>query len=710
MRNRIAYILLSIILVLSVPYPLVASNRYHDLKADSIMRLIMRRAPVLEDIVKSYEASAYVKGKTHVPKSNRLLKYGYLIFPVAQHPDDAIFEMDVNLRYDAPNYYRNEIKAINSSRPGISENYQEVCGFVNLNIYAPTIFKKGMITPISKDAFKYYDFKIVQTNDSKPDHIIYTIQFTPRQWSQKLLSGTIDVVDRYWIVERIRMSGHSSLSEFQVDLDYMQSKKFYMLIKNARLRVAFHVLGNRIENDIEATLKYKRLTWADVELEEEQKRSLDKTQYYTISDDTISFIRDSTYWNNLRGISLTAEEKVRYAQGAEKLKAKKDTSAMDKYLQLGGQLTSTMNMDYKSTRVKYSGLLNPFQLSFTSDGLNYRQEVRISKTFDKDRQLRFHPSIGFLFRDFQVRLKVATEWEYFPEKQGVLSLTFGNENQSYSSDIIDKINEILKDSLPNFEEIQPRHFHHYFVKLNNDIEIAHGLKLATGLEYHLRTPMKKNKDSDRDMKNHNEFTPVIGLSYTPRQYYWMDGYRKEYLHSYFPTMRLEIAHCFPKVFHSTGNYWRMEAGLNQCIKLGLSKRLHYNVSGGLFFNQRNTYFADFSFFEKHFFPEAWGDQFGGTFHNLDEDWYHASEKYFQAHFMYESPFILFRFIKPTSKVHKYLTSERFYFSQLWTPVIKNYNEWGYGIGNDILNLGLFVGFQDFKYENFGVKFALELFR
>lgn len=121
-----------------------------------------------------------------------------------------------------------------------------------------------------------------------------------------------------------------------------------------------------------------------------------------------------------------------------------DSSALTRYLQLGERLTSTVNRDYKSTRVKYSGLLNPFQLSFGSNGITYKQEARISKTFEHDRQLRFHPEIGFLFKEKELRLRLITDWEYRPERQGILNLTIANDNQSYSSEVIHQINEILK--------------------------------------------------------------------------------------------------------------------------------------------------------------------------------------------------------------------------------------------------------------------------
>ena len=57
-----------------------------------------------------------------------------------------------------------------------------------------------------------------------------------------------------------------------------------------------------------------------------------------------------------------------------------------------------------------------------------------------------------------------------------------------------------------------------------------------------------------------------------------------------------------------------------------------------------------------------------------------------------------------------LVSERFYLSQLWTPVLPNYSELGYGIGSDLFHIALFLGFEEFKYQSVGLKFALELFR
>ena len=104
------------------------------------------------------------------------------------------------------------------------------------------------------------------------------------------------------------------------------------------------------------------------------------------------------------------------------------------------------------------------------------------------------------------------------------------------------------------------------------------------------------------------------------------------------------------------------------------------------------------------------------FNLLAGEWFNASDKYVQAHVMYESPFVLFKFLRVNSTrkflrvASRYILSERFYLSQLWTPVLPSYTEIGYGIGNHIFNIALFAGFDRWRYDGIGVKFAFELFQ
>ena len=674
------------------------------------MRQVIRLAPRYQQAIQHYQADTYIKGYTYIPKRNRMIRYMHWLTPVDKHPDNQLFELDAQSNYQAPNHYQNRIKAFQTSRLSEGSHYQELFAFINMNIYAPTIYDKEIITPLSPEADKYYAFRL-EGSELVEGRLLHRIRFTPRKWSQKLLSGELQVVDSLWTVDRILMKGRASLEDFEIDMRFSREESQQLLPVQADLRMQFEAFGNQIITELHAALRYQEVIY-NTSFEEGDRLSLDETRYYTVAGDSLRLITDSSYWASRRDKPLSTTEQALYNETPtiEQI----DSSLINHYAQLGQRLTSTVNRDYKSVRMQYSGLFNPLQLSYGSEhGVTYKQELRLSHTYARDRQLRFHPEVGILFRSKQLRIKATTDWEYKPERRGMLRLTLANDNQEFPSEVIQLISEKLqltekvKDF--NFKELDLPYYHHYYADLSNQIELFNGLTFFGGIAYHLRTPVQKEREGTLiKLKNANDFEPFIGLTYTPRQHYWMDGYRKEYLYSAFPTFRLELGKGIYGVMGSHSDYWRLETGLNQTLRLGLSERLSYNFSSGFYFETRYNYFANFRYFAKQYFPEPWRDRFGGIFHLLSSDWYYASERYVQAHCMYEAPFILLHFIKP--RTHRYIVSERFYLSQLWTPVKPNHTEMGYGVGNDLLNVALFLGFDKFKYQGAGLKLSLELFR
>lgn len=691
-------------------------------RADSIMKEVIKNAEKYQHMLSKYEAEIYIKGRTEIVKRNFLLRFGHHLFPVDRKNNDMIFEMVSHSKYSTPNSFLHNFQAINGNSIPNSKKQKEALEFLNFNVYSSTIYNEGIITPMAKNASKFYTFNLEEASDTSGMKI-YKIRFMPKLWSQKLICGDLYVRDKSWTIDKIDLNGRFDFAEFNLIITFGRDYTRFILPDKASLFLRYHVLGNTIETSYHSSFKYYAVEWIEEDNESEKWKSLDLTGYYKLSSDTVPIISDTAFWNKKRDFPLTREESILYETANKKNKKNKenqqitDTANITKYLKLTEKFTNTISMDYKTTRLKYSGIFNPFQLGFSGhNGITYRQRLRISKTFDKDRQLRFRPDIGFVFKRKEIFFSINGDWEYSPEKKGILSLSVGNGNQGYSSAIMKDINEQLKDSSFNFDDLNLEYFKHYYAEIRNNIELFNGFQLWTGVSYHRRIPVKKKSDivdpgeevEDLLNDNYHDFTPVIGISYTPRQYYWMDGYRKEYLYSYYPTISVEFAQAIPGVGKSTGEYTRIEADIHQSIPLGLARKLNYHISGGVYLNPKSIYFADFRYFSRRQFPESWGDEFGGVFNQLKSFWYNASDKYVQAHLMYESPFMLSQIFKKNTS--KYILSERFYFSQLWTPVLPSYTEVGYGFGNHIFNVALFAGFDRWKYQNIGVKFAFELFQ
>ena len=692
-------------------------NRETRERADSIMHLVIEKATQYQNTVSKYEAEIYIKGRTEILKQNMLIRLAHHIFPIDRKNKDMLFEMVSQSKFNAPQNYLHDLKAVNGNSIPNGKKQQEALAFLNLNVYSPTAYDDAIFMPIASNAFKFYTFNL-EGLETINGLTIYKIRFLPKQWSQKLVCGDLYVIDQSWTIDKIDMNGRYSFAEFNLVMSYGRDFRRFILPEKADLFLRYRVLGNAVATTYHSSFKYQEVEWVEEDNESHKWKSLDLTNYYKLSSDTVPIIRDSTYWNIHRDNPLSPDEAHLYNKAQEQNINKIDTADdLQKYVKLTEQLTNTVNMDYKTTRLKYSGIFNPFQLGYSGhNGITYRQRLRISKTFDKDRQIRFRPDVGFVFKRKEIFFSVNGDWEYQPEKKGILSISFGNGNESYSSTIMKDINEQLKDSSFNFDDLNLEYFKHYYAEIRNNIELFNGFQLWAGVTYHRRIPVKKKSEipdpgegvEELINENYHDFTPVIGISYTPRQYYWMDGYRKEYLYSHYPTISVEFARAIPGVGKSTGDYARIEADIHQSIPLGLSRKLNYHLSGGVYLNPKSIYFADFRYFSRRQFPESWGDEFGGVFNQLRSFWFNASDKYVQGHLMYESPFILSQLFK--KKTSKYILSERFYFSQLWTPVLPSYTEVGYGFGNHIFNVAAFAGFDRWKYQNIGIKFAFELFQ
>lgn len=689
--------------------------------ADSIMKQVIKNAAYYAKQITRYEADLYVKGFTEIKRQNFLINFAHHLIPVDRKNKKSFFELISHCTYNSPNNYTHHFCAVNGTQLPNKNKQKEALSFLNINAYTSIAYKTKILMPVAPTAFKHYKFELEKI-ETYQGHKIYVIGFHPKQISRNLVSGTISVVDQLCTIDQFYLKGVSTYADFEIRINFGRKPHQLLLAENAQLKLKYCLLGNEIETTYHSFYTYKRIEWTDSEekLNKKLHESLDLSKYYHVSTDTVPVIRDSSYWQKVRAVPLSEEESALYRAADTKQiskSVKKETPADSieniPYLKITENLISSMRFDNSNTRIKYSGFLNPFQLGYSGfNGLSYRQSLSIQKKFASGTIWRLKPEIGYVFKRKTIFYKIDNEWEYWPEKLGTLSVINGNGNQAYSSELIDDINELLKDSAFNFDNLKLKYYKDYYVELKNKIELLNGLQLTTGLAYHCRIPVKEKTEktvgddiTDLINENYNDFSPYIGLTFTPRQYYYIADRHKEYLYSKFPTMSIEYARGIPGILSSVGNYERVEADIHQSISLGLLMNFCYHLSGGFFSKQRSIYFADFRYFTRRNFPESWDDPLGGRFNLLRSEWYNASTSYLQGHFVYESPFILSTLLNTS----RHILTERFYLSKLWTPSLSNYTEFGYGIGNHILNIAAFVSFDNQKWQRFGIRFAFEGF-
>lgn len=688
-------------------------------QADSIIIQVLKHRNMYQKYIRDYDAQVYIKGNTLMKKKNILLRYAPDFLYLDNKGNNSLLEALIDLSYSAPNYFSNEIKVLNGSRLNEKEIQEKVMPFLTVNIYNPTIFNDHILLPGIKNVFKYYRFEYITSLDTL-GKTIHQIKIIPKIKTQRLMSGFFYIVDGIWTIHRIDINGNWELSDFSLQAEFGLNSNDFLLPLNVTVAFRINILGNNIESTYFSDFKYKSVAVHDWTGTEKQV-NYNLSSHFNKRIDSVAFINDSLFWNKNRPIPLSSHEKS-LLESKSLMQKEPDTLAQLWKYTLG--LIEPQKLNYNRAQITYSGFLNPLKLAYSQlDGILYWQQLRLYRHYGNGNEIQFKPSLGILFQKKELYFSIPVQWLFAPQKFGEAFFTYGNRNQSYNSTIINKINEKIGGTI-DFNDFNLEYYKHFYMMLGAKYELVNGLLLQGALDYDWYIPARKNVNGENSLKNetiidntinsdvidiiknqYKAFVPVFKLVWTPRPYYRINEKRKEYLESKFPTFSVEFARGMRGVFESNSDYERLEIDVQQKLQVGLMQSVHYYISAGIFTNTNSIYFSDFKNFQRKNIPQSWNDPLGGTFHLLAGNWYNAADSYVQAHFMYETPFVILQLFR---QITKDILKERIYVSQLYTPALPCYTEIGYGAGNFLLNAGFFVSFNKGKYESLGVRFAFEL--
>ena len=709
--------LLYIALFFGFPSLLLAENVGN--KADSIILKVLENRDFYGKYIEEYEATAYVKGDRDVKKKNILYRYAPDFLYLDRSGKNNFVEAIVNIHFKAPNYFTQQLLAVNGSKMSIKDIRERAMQFLNVNIYNPAIFNNRILLPGMNQIFKYYRFEYVSAVDTL-NHLIHHIRAIPKIRSQQLVSGSFYVVDGLWTIYRMDIEGKWQFSNFSVETEFGLPENDFLLPKKTEITFHLDLLGNEVVNHYFSSFQYNSVKKYDPDRVGEPI-NYDLSNYFNVSVDSLPVIKDEAFWESNRSVPLTDYEKSLIETPSEKPQSKDILNFVQGSWDFFSQgFVSSKRFKYNDSQMSYSGLINPFKLAYTKmDGILYWQEFLYKKTNDAGQELQINPRLGYLFRRKQVYFRAPIQWLFQPLRMGEIRFTLQNRNQSYNSTFIDMIEKEIPDSI-HFDDFNLEYYHHYSSGLRGQYEIANGLLLYGGVNYDWYVPIQRknntemnnlgdvNPDVEDVMKNqYRIFLPTVGLTWTPHQYYRINGKRKEYVGSNFPTLSVECSWGMRGVLGSNSSYTQVEADIQQKIPVGLMNTFQYYISAGSFIKARSLYFADFDYFQKRNFPKSWDDPIGGVFQLLPGAWYNASRSYVQMHLMYEFPNTFSRLFRNLTKD---IVNERVYLSQLYTPILPSYTEIGYGIGNFIGDAGIFVSFMKGEYKSIGAKFTLELGR
>jgi len=666
--------------------------------------------------------NAVVQGTSTCTQSNKLTKLISDILPFHWRKQTYEFEALLQCCYQYPcNVLINPVSVYSNSRHSrraIREIKPVIMALDDKLLMNDTGSDKAFVSPFSNDGLTQYAFSFNE-EDSLPNSQLVSIHFAPKRKNHTLIEGNAWVDRRERTISRIDFKG---LIDFgQVDDTLYFSKRGAPFIERSALSINYRYGKTRGVNTFDCLYDIEQFEH-EAALKQ-QPRKLDLTDVYR-SFDTHYFEMPEAVWNDSASATEGYDSNSLFNDsiGGYQIQRYRDL-----FKQLPQRLVGRSYFDAFGTEVRVNGPLNPASLGYDKhNGITFRERIRLMHTWHDGKRLLVTPELGYSFGYHQLRYRLAADWRFAPAHRASLSFSMQNKASGFSS----KFKEVVDQTINNyqyrfendrknpwrqkmdFEDLDLYFFHHHEIRTEVSYELCNGLMAYGGAFYNYRSPERHGSRAINDElfnqlidDHYADLNPFLRLEYTPQQYYYYnDGY-KQYLASLWPTFTFELAQGIYGIFGSKSNYTRLELDVQQNIPIGANRAISYHIGSGAFIRQKGEYFINYHYFAHSQYPSTWGEKIGGSFTLLNDYWYCSSPAYHQAHFMYESPFMLLNKIPAISK---YVIKERIYLGHLIADGKNSYSEFGYGMGNNYFNIGVFGSMIGLKLWDMGVKFTFEI--
>ncbi len=681
-----------------------------------------KRKYYLKEEIKSSQCRIYTKGLQRInkrPKSmfgqNITLDTGIVYL------SESIAEVDFK---QVKQYSEKMISSrVSGNNRGFSFN-QASDAWVNLyeNINGQEMSPRGVVSPIASNAMGYYDYKLIGTSREN-NQIIHKIQLIPKRLNAPAYSGFVYIMEGSWRIYSAELSLRKEVMEFIDSASVQQNYVPYKINDSTEVwipssqKISFHfkVLGFEGSG-------YFNHFFSNYNLQPNFQKKHFKSIAFTVEKDANK--RDDKYWEELRPLPLSAEEKKDYKR-RDSLQVIKETKpyqdSVDRHRNKFRPLQILFGYNYShgfsKTRFSIPGLFNVVQYN-TIEGLVLNFAPTFRKTYENRRFFSIEPTIRYGFSNEKWQGKLGTSFYFAPQKNGFLTAEGGQFVEQFSRQT--SITPFLNSVYTLFDE---QNFLKMYEKAYGRFVFAHditpGIRFAGVSEYAQRRELQ-NTALDYTWRNVDgrEFTSNIpqtladapNLSTNSTSWtlggtmtfnfgakYAIYPDRKFTIDSKYPTFRLSYRKGI-KTAGSEVDYDFMSLNMTDDYNLGVFGKLNIEVEAGKFLTNNQMSFIDYRHFlgnETIFFRKD-----AGSFQLLDYYSHSTNQEYIKAHFEQNFGGFITNSIPLLKKVKPNLVLNGNY---LWTPNRQNYFEGGIGLETTFVSVYYFRSWETYSPQNQGVK-------
>ena len=616
------------------------------------------------------------------------------------------------ITFEKPNKLKEKIIAsrISGNNKGYSYNTASLSTY---DFYENTLdFDIKLISPIADNAFSYYKYKLEGTFFDENNHQINKIKVIPKRDKEPVFEGYIYIVDDSFAIYAIDLDikGYRMKNEFtevmQLNQSFSYNTKNKIWTKNAQtldftagiFGIKFSGKFNYVYSNYEFPASFEKKTFGNE----------------IVAFEANANKKDDAFWNEIRPIPLTIEEKTDYTKKDSLQtirKSQKYTDSIDAKTNKFKITDVLMGYGYKNTFKKYSfdykGLLNLTSLSFnTVQGFNLDSGFSFKKGNEEEgKTTSVSTTFNYGFSDQRFRAIGQFTHKFNNINYATISASGGTKVAQFNSaepisKLINSVSSLFyKDNYMKLYNLE-------FAQVNYSQNILNGVKLIAKAGYEQRKPLFNTTDysffkrddqySSNNPQAPNDFTTPafdqhhlfktalttlinFGTKYISRP----DG-RYNVKNDKYPTLSLTYEKAFA-ASEKKYEFERIGAFASYDLSLGNKGILGMNLRAGKFFNAENISFIDYRHFNGNQTHIGTSNRYLNVFNLMPYYTNSTNDSYFEMHLEHnDMGFVtnkipLINLLKSTMNIG---------FHSLAIPDRKPYSEFTVGLDN--------LGFGKFK--------------
>jgi hypothetical protein len=503
--------------------------------------------------------------------------------------------------------------------------------FQNL-LHLDDLHESPVMSPISGPGILSYKYRL-EEQYMEGDRKIHKIKIIPRMSSTSTLSGYIYVIDSLWLIQKLELTMEKGNLKIY---DYFTIQQWYDHPGDSMcvLREQQLIYGVKYKDQTSAcntTVKFANYNFNP----EFTKKFFSDELAVTTQD---AYEKDSAFWNKQRVIELTPEEQrfiIVRDSIKDALNRKEYLDSIDAVFNkvtIWKVLWFGVERRNREARTQWSinsiaAMARPLYPAGprVAPGFSYFKKWKDQRTLDMYSEF----SYGILNND----IKGSTWWRYLydPFHLGKVGFNFSHEFDAIVP--FDAITQVYKRS--NFIEatkLRLIHSYEYFNGFYVDLEAEFCERRSLSDYSNLSTfDSLIPNDQFTEFQGYQALLMDITVSYTPKQKYMREPYRKVVLGSKWPTFYAYYQRGIPRLFGSDVDHEYGILGMYQSFQLGTIGTSAYHFKAGKFLSSKNLKEADFKYQRRS--TPLWFSNPLYSYQNQDSS-LPSKEYYLEAHFVH----------------------------------------------------------------------------